>query len=614
MKYLGGFADYAVMKENEMRSDRKSKGKTIKQEAQRGGNQEGKPQAKFIPVLKRFIKVNKVFIPAFCLVMVLIIISKALTASMNIIIGMFFDNILSRNYAVFYKGSILLCILQLIKSTIQYQINNRANYTSEGCIKNMRNYTYHHVTGAAMQWLDSNKVGDIISRINGDLSTFTNIINRFLTYQLSNMIDFLVSVIACFVVNWRLSVISFCLIPVIGGLQMLIGRPVARLTKKRAESEGRANAIFLDLLGGIAILKAFGIEKEMYQRHEREVDQAVEASKRSYMLEFILQPLQFLMSMLPMMLILATGSIFVIRGETSFGDLLAFIMLSNNVINIVSGLSYQVREIYNIIGIADRIFDLWDVELEDKGGTAYTRKNECPIRFENVSFFYSNDIPVLKDINFTIEKGENVAIVGESGAGKSTVIKLLAGFYEKTGGDIYIYGNKIEDWNKAELRRYMSYAGQDVFLFPGSILSNVMLAREGATMDEAKQVLEEVGLSSLDITKELSEGGIKLSGGQRQRICIARVLLKNSEIILLDEPTSALDTESEACVNTLFDRWRGDRTCITIAHRLSAIHKADRIICLKKGRIAEMGKHEELMRLGGVYYELYQKQRKEAAI
>lgn len=295
-------------------------------------------------------------------------------------------------------------------------------------------------------------------------------------------------------------------------------------------------------------------------------------------------------------------------GEMTLGMLFSYILLSSGALDSVSSLSWQVRSIYNTIGISERIFGIWDVEEEKNDGTIGEKTTEEPVRFSHVSFGYNEENQVLSDISFQVSPGESIAIVGASGSGKSTIMKLLAGFYERDEGSIQIFGNPLEQWDKEKLRRHMTYVGQDSFLFPGSIFSNVALGNENAKEEEVLACIRAVGLDNLDLYTPVGERGVLLSGGQKQRVSVARALLKDADILLLDEPTSALDTESEYYVKQAVEQYAVGKTSVTIAHRLTTISNADRILCMKDGRIAESGTHDELMQKDGVYKSLYLKQ------
>ena len=233
------------------------------------------------------------------------------------------------------------------------------------------------------------------------------------------------------------------------------------------------------------------------------------------------------------------------------------------------------------------------------------------IAFEKVDFSYHENVPVLQRLTFSVKKGENVAFVGESGGGKSTIFRILCGFYEKTGGEYRIFGRPIEEWNREALREQIALVSQNVFLFPTTIAENIAYSKPGTTREQIEEACKKAQIH--EFIQTLPEGyetmvgerGAILSGGQKQRIAIARAILKNAPVLLLDEPTSALDVETESGIQEAIRTVMAGRTCITIAHRLSTVQNADRIYVLKQGRIAECGIHEELLQQGGVYAAMY---------
>lgn len=569
-----------------------------------------KKERPYLNVLKRFLEINREAIPGFITAVFFLIVSMVLQSGISLCTGNMLDCVSSQQMDIFIRLSVGLCSLQAVKLVIGYQVNYRINHLSETCVRRMRSYTYEHISRASMRWLDNHKLGDIISRVNGDLNALVEAVSRFLTWEVSDIIRFFVCMVICFIVNWKLSLMSFCMIPVIGFLQMNSGRPIAKLGEKRSEAEGRVSAVFMDFLGGLSISKAFGMEHEISRKYGLEVEEAVKANVKSFRMEFVLFPLQMLLNFLPTLCITALGTYSVLKGQMTLGAMVSFIMIAGNAFEAVGGMSWAVRDIYNTIGIANRVFELWDVETEPEGGTFLEKGSAVPVEFKQVHFGYSREVEILHSVDFCVKPGEQIALVGASGSGKSTIMKLLAGFYEQTEGAIELYGHERKQWSTKALRKHIAYVGQDAFLFPGTIMSNVLLGKKGATEAEAREVLRAVGLEQLDAEAAIGERGVMLSGGQRQRICIARALLKDADLVLLDEPTSALDTESEHQVQEALTKLMRGKTTIMIAHRLSAMHYIDRIICLADGRIVEKGTHEELMKLGGVYRALYEKQAK----
>lgn len=564
--------------------------------------------AKFLIILKRFMSVNRDYIPAVLAALFFLVGNQGLRAYINYTAGNLTDAITTVNFHLFGQYILVLVLTQILHLCAEYQVNYRVNYLSESFIKRLRLYTCGKLTAASMRWLDENKTGDIISRMNGDLNALVGQIHTFMTWQLSGAVTFLVYIAACFLIHAKLTLIGFAVVPVLAVFQFLTGKPIARLGRRRSAAEGEANAVFMDLAGGLSLIKIFRAEKGMSARYEEQVEKTVSANIKSFVLEFIMNPLQILMGYLPNLMILIAGSQMVLAGEMTLGMLFSYILLSTGALDVVSGLSWQVRDIYETVGISERIFEIWDVEEEKNTGTAFEKKSAVPVQFEKVCFGYDEKQQVLHEISFTISEGERITIAGASGSGKSTVMKLLSGFYEKDGGSIKIYGNELEDWDKKKLREHISYVGQDTYLFPGSIYENIAMVDENAGRQQVLGVIRDVGLEQLDLYAPIGERGTALSGGQKQRVSVARALLKKADILLLDEPTAALDTESEYYVKEAVDRLAGDRTCITVAHRLSTICDADKILCMKDGRVTECGTHKELMELDGVYRALYVKQ------
>lgn len=539
----------------------------------------------------------------------LLVLNQGLVAYINYTVGNLTDAITNVDFRLFGQYIAILLLVQVVHMAAEYQVNYRVNFLSESFVKRLRLHTYQKITKASMKWLDENKMGDIISRINGDLSALVDQVNTFMTWQLSGMITFFVYMTACFLINVKLSLVGFCLIPIIATLQFLTGKPIAKLGEKRSIAEGQANGLFFDLISGLNLIKVFRAEDGLSAKYNKQVDETVSANVKSFTLEFILNPLQILMRYLPNIIILVVGSRLVLAGEMTIGMLFSYILLATGALESISSLPWQVRNIYNTIGISKRIFEIWDIEEEENAGSIGQKATAVPVEFEHVTFGYDQELPVVRNISFKVNEGENVAFVGASGSGKSTVMKLLAGFYEKNDGEIQIYGNSLEAWKKEKLREHMSYVGQDSYLFPGSIYDNVALGNQNANQEQVLAVIQAVGLDHLDLYVSVGERGVMLSGGQKQRVAVARALLKDSDVLLMDEPTAALDTESEYYVKKAVEQYAAGKTCITIAHRLSTIYNADRILCMKDGQIVERGTHRELMeKSDGVYRGLYLKQ------
>lgn len=571
----------------------------------------------FTGVIKNFFRVNKKSVPGFILVILLIVSCNIIGAVSNYCIGGLIDSIGDWNKEQFKKLLIFILIIQVLYLILSYISNYCASKVSEVSIRRIRLYTYDCIMKADMEWLNNIKVGDVISRVNSDLESMVNVVNNFLTWEISNIVMFIIGVVGCSLLNWKLTVISIITFPILGTLQMKVGHPISSYSEKRAKAEGKSNAKFMDLLNGHAVAKIFG-RNDLREQYNAEVDESVKWGIKAAALEFKLYPIQALISFIPFLVMYGTAVYLIGQGELTLGGMVTFTLIFLFISNPINSLSGQINFIYEAMGLSSRIFELWNITSERDGGSMVKGISDIPVEFSNVEFSYKTELQqkqvenkVLNGINFIIEKGQQVAVVGNSGQGKSTIIKLLVGFCKDYSGKIKIFGTELKEWNLKELRKHISYVGQEAFLFPDSIFNNIKLGNEEASEEEILQVIHEMGLDKLDIYAKMGEAGVKLSGGQKQRICIARALLKNADLLLLDEPTSALDTESEYFVSQSLKSLTKDKTCIIVAHRLSAIRNADRILCLQDGKIAESGTFDEVMSRNGIIKRLFSQQLKE---
>lgn len=557
-------------------------------------------------MFQRFLFINKRLAPEFVLTVGLIIVTKTLSMFLNKYLGDMLDFVTNSKMQLFYRGILILVVVQAGKMVFQYYMTYKTNMISEKCIRNMRLYTYENLTKASLRWLNHNNMGDLITRVNGDLDTFTNAISSFMTWQLAGWITFIISVISCSFINLKVTLISYSVVPFIVVIQCVTAIPISKYEAIRTESMGKANAVFIDMINGMAVTKAFNAFRFVTNKHNEYLKTAEEAGVRSFYKEFIMFPLQLILSIGPQLLCVGVGAYFVIKGELSLGNMLSIILISSYGISSVTDMAWQIRSINSAIGVAKRINEIWEVDTEKSGDKKTGEVQDTILEMSQVSFSYG-DRQVLHNISLSLKKGEKVALVGTSGSGKSTILKLITGFYPHDSGSIRILGNEIEDWDVYSLRKRIAYLDQNTFLFSGSILSNVMLGNEEASPEEACKYIAEVGFTH-NINDGIGENGVLLSGGEKQRVCIARAMMKNADLILLDEPTSSLDGVTEHAVMEALDKAMQGRTCLIIAHRFSTIQNVDCIICMQDGNIVESGTHEQLMKNEGLYRSLYEKQ------
>lgn len=565
-------------------------------------------KVEIIPIFKRFIIFNKQRIPLLLITCFVLIMSAVTLSLQQLIIGDLIDIAIELNLSLLPIIAIKVIIIFLFSIIFNFISQYLSGKFSKECNKEMKIYTYKVLCQIKISWLENSKIGDLLSRVNSDLSTFESNLSELFLYNFSDFIIGFVGTIACFILNWKLSLISFAIIPILAILQEKTGKPIAKYSHIDAQAGGQAIGVSQNLLAGLSIAKAFNIEKETENKFSYYIDQSVAAAKKAFAVEFLLFPLQLSMSYITKFIIFGLGGYYVISHTMSVGQLMSYILLSSIAMQPINHLSWMFRHIYSTSGLAKRIFEIWDAPIETDEGSTYKIGNEVPVQIENISFKYDGKNTLLSSFNLKINKGEQVALVGTSGCGKSTILKLIANFYDIQDGDIKVFNHSINDWKLSSLRSNISYVSQDSYIFDGTIYDNILLGKSTATEEEIKKIVKLALLDDLDIHGFIGEGGVQLSGGQRQRISIARAMLKNAPLVLLDEPTSALDVESEQKVLIALNNLIKDKTSIIVAHRLSTFRHVDRIICMNEGKIVQQGTHSELICIDGLYKDLYMKQ------
>lgn len=478
---------------------------------------------------------------------------------------------------------------------------------SELCDRTMRDKTFAIVSRIDKQTLDAQHMGDILSRANSDLGQINGALQNYFSVRLPQQIIGLVALIVSTLISWQLTLFSLAIVPVIALLQVKISAPLTRFVLQWQQAAGESLSIANNLMGGYEVAKAYNLGERLRHRYDAAVDRAAVSGINANRATILLSPLGRVLFFLPQIIICGFGVYLASIDHITSGGVMSVIILSVFIGNPIGSLSSVLADFKTARACASRVFELWDLSPEPTGGTERKPEGET-ILFDNVVFSYPDKPPVLNGLSFSVKRGEQIALVGASGSGKSTAIKLLMALYRKHGGEIWLFGHAIEAWSTDALRDHISYVGQETYLFAGSIWDNVAMGSRGATNERIQAAIDAALLNDIDAKREIGERGLRLSGGQRQRVAIARAVVKDAPLLLLDEPTSALDTQSEALVSEALGRLMRGRTTIVIAHRLSALRNMDRVLCLQDGRIVESGTHEQLMLLQGVYYRLYKSQ------
>jgi ABC-type multidrug transport system fused ATPase/permease subunit len=456
--------------------------------------------------------------------------------------------------------------------------------------------------------------GDIISRFTNDIQTVEGfIINDFMNLIYIPFL-FLCAFAFMFSANWKLLVVSFCITPASAYLFNRLSKPIKKYSKEYHEKLASANSVVMDTTGGIGILKAFNLQKPLFEKYDNALLEVLKAAlkmekQRAYMLPVIIVTQE-----LPYIICVVYGGFLAIKGQISIGNIIAFTQLLRYLIDPCVMLPQLLGNMKSASGAASRVFELMDTPIEREEGKAFGENDEIALEFDKVTFQYNSSKAVLDGLSFKLPKGKTIAIVGPSGGGKSTIVNLLCGFYDLTKGNIRYFGKDIKQWKLGAIRDTVALVSQDTYLFPDSIEANIKYGKKEASREEVIAAAKAANAHEFIMEMEngydtlVGERGSKLSGGQKQRIAIARAMLRNAKILLLDEPTSALDNQSEAFVQEALDNITKDRSVLIIAHRLSTIKQADIVYVLDNGQMLESGTHDELIEKGGLYKQLYLKQ------
>jgi subfamily B ATP-binding cassette protein MsbA/ATP-binding cassette subfamily B protein AbcA/BmrA len=472
-----------------------------------------------------------------------------------------------------------------------------------------------------VSYLEERHSGDMLSVLNADLG-------KVKTLLANNILDFfaqsargIAALIYIVSINWWLALVTVVLTPAIFLLINTLTRPIAKRSEEMQTEIGQVNSIAQDALAGAMVVKSFNLADIQDERFHQANSKALKKGFEIARYWSLINGAGFGLIIAPFIIAMGIGGYLIIDKQMSFGALFAFINLLNYVVNPLGGLPGIIASMSESTGAAQRVFQILDQPAERQDGErqngAITRPKtdrDLALQFKDVSFAYADGKPVLKDIHLDIRRGQTVAIVGPSGGGKSTVLKLILGYYPLPDGRVRLFGDSLNDWQLAEARQQMAFVAQDTYLFPVSIAENIRCGKPDATQEEIERAARLANIhdfiASLPDGYQTSAGewGARLSGGQKQRISLARAILKDAPILLLDEPTSALDAESESLIQEALNRFTRDRTTVVVAHRLSTIKNADRVLVLNDGQIVEDGTHEELIARGGMYLDLYQRQ------
>jgi len=575
-----------------------------------------------LPLIKRVFSYLQPYWSKLLLVFVCIIFSSWLALRPFILIGRIIDeglvggdfNILIRLILIAFGVLILSNLLGVFETWLNVWVAQHITF-------DMRNKMFRHLLNMSHRFFSSSKQGDAITRMTSDIGGVQSVISGTLTGVISNLTLVIVAMIAMFQQNWMLAIAVVLIVPFLIIPTRKVGKKRWAITYKAQAKNDEINQILAETMSvsGQMLVKLFTREEAEYDKYEQTNAEMTELHIRESMAgRWFRALLGILMNAGPLVIYLIGGLLMLRAGaeDLSVGNIAVMVALLERIYRPINMLFSMQVEVVRSMAIFTRIFEYYDmpIEIENKPDALVPTQFKGQLEFKQVDFYYNEELPILKDISFTVEKGRSVAIVGPSGAGKSTIINLIPRLFDVIEGEILLDGHDIREVDLSWLRSNIGLVTQDTYLFNDTVKNNLLYAVPEATDEAIITACKEANIHDF-ITSlpngyetEVGNRGVKLSGGERQRLSIARVILKNPGLIVLDEATSSLDSISEHLIQGAIDPLLKGKTSLVIAHRLSTIMACDEILVVSDGKLVERGVHKDLLEIGGIYKELYETQ------
>lgn len=488
--------------------------------------------------------------------------------------------------------------------------------TGQRIILTVRKELYAHIQSLSCRYFDLTPVGKLVTRVTNDVEALNEMYSGILVNLFRNIVKIIGLATVMLFLDYRLALISFVLLPIVAVLTVVfrkIARQTYRLTRTRLTD---INTFLSENISGMRIIQIFGREKRKFEEFDDKNHKLYQAFYREMMVFAVFRPLIYILSVLSLMIVLGVGSRDVLGGAISIGTLYIFAQYIQSFFDPIQELAEQFSTLQSSLASAEKIFTILNEEplVTEAENPVILPEIKGRIEFSHVWFAYNNENYVLRDVSFVIEPGQSVAFVGATGAGKSSILNLIGRYYDIQRGNIYIDGVDIRNLSKKQLRSAIGQMQQDVFIFEGTVESNIRLCNTEITMEEVKEAAEYVNASHFieklprQYEEPVSERGATFSAGERQLLSFARTLAHKPSILVMDEATANIDTETELLIQEALEKLMKGRTTIMVAHRLSTIQHADCIMVMHKGKIREQGTHQELLAQDGIYKKLYELQ------